>query len=134
MGRLTFVDAGVLIAAARGTNAVHEAAMQVLDDPECSFVSSPFVRLEVLPKALHNQRTDEAEFYETFFGEVARWSPVSAELVERAFNQAVQFGLSALDALHVASALESEADEIVTGEKPTGLPRVTSLPVRTIRP
>jgi predicted nucleic acid-binding protein len=50
--RRTFVDAGVLIAAARGGTEQSRRAMAVLDDPEREFVASPFLRLEVLPQAL----------------------------------------------------------------------------------
>lgn len=61
------MDSGVLIAAARGTDEAARRAMAVLDDPERSFASSAFVRLEVLPKALRHRREAEARFYETFF-------------------------------------------------------------------
>lgn len=62
--KLTFVDAGVLIAAARGGSIQARRAMDILDDPERQFASSPFLRLEVLPQALFNKRTAEAAFYE----------------------------------------------------------------------
>ena len=58
---ITFIDAGVLIAAARGRTEVSAQAMAVLDDPDRTFASSEFVRLEVLPKALFNRNVDEAE-------------------------------------------------------------------------
>jgi hypothetical protein len=58
--KLTFVDAGVLIAAARGGSIQTGRAMDILDDPERQFASSAFVRLEVLPQALFNKRTAEA--------------------------------------------------------------------------
>jgi predicted nucleic acid-binding protein len=47
---LTFIDSGVLIAAFRGRDELSERAMAVLDDPDRSFASSEFVRLEVLPR------------------------------------------------------------------------------------
>ena len=62
----TFVDAGVLIAAARGGNIQAARAMEIFDDPEREFAASPFLRLEVLPQALFNKRVAEAEFYEAF--------------------------------------------------------------------
>ena len=68
---ITFVDAGVLIAAARGITEVSAQAMAILDDPDRSFASSEFVRLEVLPKALFNRKSDEAEFYFEFFHAVS---------------------------------------------------------------
>jgi hypothetical protein len=47
--KLTFVDAGVLIAAARGGNIQAARTMEILDDPEREFAASPFLRLDVLP-------------------------------------------------------------------------------------
>lgn len=51
----TFIDSGVLIAAARGRSEQSKRAMQILDDPSREFVSSPFVKLEILPKAIFNK-------------------------------------------------------------------------------
>jgi len=132
---ITFVDAGVLIAAARGTAEVSAQAMAILDDPERSFASSEFVRLEVLPKALFNRKSDEAEFYLQFFRAVTHW-PVSMDVVVRqAYELAVRFGLAALDALHVAAAINAGAEDFVTSEKP-GKPlfRVTTIRVSSIQP
>jgi hypothetical protein len=44
---LTFIDAGVLIAAARGSTVQASRAMGILDDPEREFAASAFPRLEV---------------------------------------------------------------------------------------
>jgi hypothetical protein len=53
--RKTFVDAGVLIAAARGRADVAAHAMKILDGPDREFVASPFLKLEVLPKAVYEK-------------------------------------------------------------------------------
>ena len=63
----TFLDSGVLIAAARGTDNTALLALRILDDPDRKFVSSIFVRLEVLPKAIYNGFREEAAFYQSFF-------------------------------------------------------------------
>jgi hypothetical protein len=42
---LTYVDAGVLIAAARGTHALSISAREVLDDPNREFASSIYLKL-----------------------------------------------------------------------------------------
>ena len=57
----TFIDAGVLIAAARGTEIGTAMALQVLRDPNREFVSSLFLKLAVLPKAIYSQRIEESE-------------------------------------------------------------------------
>jgi hypothetical protein len=82
--KITFVDAGVLIAAARGRPEVSAQAMAILDDPDRSFASSEFVRLEVLPKALFNKKSNEAEFYNEFFQAVSHWPRDTAALVKDA--------------------------------------------------
>ncbi len=132
---LTFVDAGVLIAAARGTHLVATQAIRFLDDPDRSFASSPLLRLEVLPKALFHGKLLEASFYNSFFAAVERWAQTDAALMDRALSLASRFGLSALDALHVAAALAVGAEEIITTEKPEKpIHRVTEIRVRSLHP
>jgi predicted nucleic acid-binding protein len=111
-----------------------EAALTVLSDSALQFASSEFVRLEVLPKAIYNKRTEEAQFYQTFFAAVAVWSPLTADLLHRAFAEAQRWGLSAVDALHITSAAAVNAVEFVTTEtadKP--IHRTQLVAVRTIR-
>jgi predicted nucleic acid-binding protein len=132
---ITFVDAGVLIAAARGTTEVSGQAMAILDDPDRTFASSEFIRLEVLPKALFNMKSKEAEFYISFLRAVSHWPDDSDAVVTQAYDIAVRFGLAALDALHVAAALSVGAEELITTEK-RGKPlhRVAGILVRSLQP
>jgi predicted nucleic acid-binding protein len=48
----TFIDAGVLIYAARSEGEIAEKALQILEDENREFASSIFLKLEVLPKAI----------------------------------------------------------------------------------
>jgi predicted nucleic acid-binding protein len=132
---LTFVDSGVLIAAARGTGPVSAAATVVLVDANRQFVSSDFVRLEVLPKPVYHKQVAEAAFYQAFFAAVAAWAATTPLLIQRAFQHASAFGLSAMDSLHVAAAEVAGAQELITTER-AGKPflRVTVLRVMSIRP
>ncbi len=116
--KTTFIDSGVLIAAFRGEERLAERAMRIIDDPERILASSSFVRLEVLPKARYHRRTEEVEFYEEFFGRVARWIEPSPELDVVALEEGSKAGLSALDSLHVAAALRAGAEELATTERP----------------
>jgi predicted nucleic acid-binding protein len=132
---LTFVDAGVLIAAARGTDWIAIQANAVLGDPRRSFVASPFLRLEVLPKAVFHKRIGEVSFYDSFFAAVERWAEPDSALARKAQALASRFGLSALDALHVAAALSVGADELLTTERlQKPIHRVTEIQVRTLQP
>jgi len=130
----TYLDAGVLIAAVRGRDEVAARAMQVLDDPDREFVSSAFLKLEILPKAVYGKRQTEVEFYETFFTAVRRWAKTLPRIVEKARQHANMHGLGAMDALHVAAAISVGADELVTTEKPEKpIHRVTEVKVISLQ-
>ncbi|NCR05752.1 MAG: nucleic acid-binding protein [Microcystis aeruginosa LG13-03] len=98
--RKAYIDSGVLITAFQGIQSASIKAYQILNDENREFASSRFVQLEVLPKATFNKQQEEIEFYETFFLAVNYWA-------------------TEMDALHVAAALQIQADELITTEKPT---------------
>ena len=131
----TFVDTGVLIAAARGKKDEAEQAMTILDDPDREFVASPFLKLEVLPKAVYGKREAEVEFYETFFDGVTCWADSVEDITSNAYVEARKSGLGAMDALHIAAAIFAGAEDFITTEKP-GKPihRVDSIRVLSIWP
>jgi predicted nucleic acid-binding protein len=131
----TFVDAGVLISATTGRDALFDRAWDILDDPERIFLTSEFVRLEVLPKAIYFHWQDELDIYENFFTSVAEIISFSDALLTQAHLEARSAGLGALDALHVAAAKLGGAEEFVTTERlTTALFRVVGLKISTIRP
>lgn len=114
----TFLDAGVLIAAATGRGSLSERAMKILGDPDREFVVSPFLQLEVLPKAIYNKRQREAEFYRQYFAGAQYRTTDAEQLMLAAHTMAAELGLSAMDALHLAAASQANCDELVTTEKP----------------
>lgn len=133
--KLTFVDAGVLIAAARGGDVQAMRAMEILDDPEREFAASPFLRLEVLPQAVFNKRVAEAAFYEAFFSMVTHWAANLDEITEIALHEASTNGVEAMDALHVAAAASVGVSELITTEKPSrSIHRAQAIKVVTIYP
>ena len=113
----TFLDSGVLIAAFNGPTSLRETALQILEDPGRLFLTSLFVRLEVLPKAIFNKRAAETRFYETFFARaiVARDVKAILTLGER---EASHSGVGPMDSLHVAAAHLLSAHDFITAEKP----------------
>ena len=118
---LTFVDASVLIYAATkpsaATFARRSRALQVLGDPNREFAASEFLRLEVTPIASFFQKSRELAFYAAFFNGITQWID-SASLLASAYALACQYGLGALDALHITAAASLNA-EFVTAERPT---------------
>lgn len=130
----TFIDSGVLIAAARGTDAVSLKARAVLTDASRQFISSDLVRLEVLPKPTYFKRTAEFAFYQAFFAIVQDWVALTPALIQLALQHGGDFGLGAVDALHVAAAELAHADELVTSERLTSpICRVTSVLVVSLQ-
>jgi len=115
--RRTYVDAGVLIAAARGNGKLGTAALSVIADESREFVSSDYVKLEVIPKPTYFGRTKEIKFYETFFKNVSEWLPFDDFDLEQALQEACVSGLSALDAVHVVVAAGSGCQEVITSER-----------------
>ena len=113
----TFIDSGVLIYAARAEGLLAQKALDVLKNPDRVFASSIFVKLEVLPKAIFNNQTDEVEFYEEFFRGVVYWATDIERVIQNAYQESSQFGLGAMDALHVAAAVSIGATEFITNEK-----------------
>lgn len=129
----TFLDAGVLISAARGVGKQAERALQIMRDPNREFASSQFLKLEVLPKAIFNKRDLEVAFYEVYFESVAYWAVKTDKMLEESYRQAADFGLGAMDALHIAAALETQSSEFITSEKPSkSIHRTSSISVISI--
>lgn len=115
----TYLDTGVLIAAFRDKGLGGIRALQILDDSQRTFASSIFVKLETLPKTVYNQQAIEREFYQTFFDAVTDWANDIEKIVEDAYLISCEYGLAAMDALHIAAALAIDADEFITTEKIT---------------
>jgi predicted nucleic acid-binding protein len=113
------VDSGVLIFAAQGTTEAAALALPFLQDVNREFITSEYVRLEVLPKPTYFGQAVEAEFYNAFFRINTRTIPTSPALLQLAMDEACGTGLSALDAIHIACAVFGGAEEIVTSEKVT---------------
>ncbi len=131
--KITFIDSGVLVTAARGVGEDSEKALEILADSNREFASSKFIKMEVMPKAIYNRKTAEAEFYESFFSAVTYWNNDIEKVIQDAYHIACQYGLAAMDALHVAAALSVGAEEFMTTEKKTKpMFRVFSINVMSI--
>ena len=127
---VTYVDARVLIAVVRGEALIANRALGMLEGAGRTFVASTFLRLELLPKALYHRNRSEAAFYRAFFSQVTAWADPANQVIELAEHQAAQYGLNALDALHIAAATVLEVDEFVTTEGPQKpIHRVTDVTV-----
>lgn len=115
----TFLDSGVLMAAFQGNSEAHALARQIIDDPQREFLLSDLVRLEVLPKAVYHNRTDEVYFYEAVFESALTVASTDPKSVDRALALAKQYGLGAVDACLAEAAITLNAHEFVTTERPS---------------
>jgi hypothetical protein len=99
------------------------------------YVTSDYIRLEVIPKATFHANHSELEFYETFFQANIRCIPTSESLIREAMNEGCKTGISGIDALHIACAVFAGAEELITTEK-TSKPmyRTKLIKVTCIRP
>ena len=113
----TFLDSGVLIAAYNARPELKVPALAVLKDPNRVFLSSPFVRHEVCPKALFNKRHQEYRFYREYFQRAVMFNDVRLVL-ERASHESARSGVNAMDSIHLAAAHLLRADEFITTETP----------------
>ena len=115
----TYIDAGVLIQAIRGGDELSSIAAAFLDDPLREYVTSDYVKVELLPQCTFHRNTEERQFYEEFFDKCATRVPSSDDLMAFAIEEGGRTGISGIDAVHVACAVVAEAEELLTTEKVT---------------
>ncbi|MBI4906475.1 MAG: nucleic acid-binding protein [Acidobacteria bacterium] len=93
----TFLDANVLIEVHRGKE--KKRCLAIINDRRRIFVASPFLQLEVIPKAVYYRQQLEIEFYKTYFDNVRIWVNDLEAIVSLARQESERCGLAALDAL-----------------------------------
>lgn len=118
MPKRTYLDSNVLLAAFKKDGKAGLRAIEILDDPERTLLVSDAVWLETMPKPIYEKQQEEIEFYEAIFSEAERleWNPTT---LAHAADVAQQYGIAAMDAIHVAHALDARSDELATAEKST---------------
>jgi len=116
--QITVVDSSVLITAAIGPHpAQRMRAISLIADRRREFAATRFLKLEVLPIPTRYQKRKELNLYERFFSNVVTWLD-EEPLIQPALDLACQYGLGALDALHLAAAISLNA-EFVSAVRPT---------------
>ncbi len=116
---LTYLDTGVLLAVMRGEPGAGLRAYNILNDPRREFIAGDALALELLPNAVYFKNQSEQQFCESFLNDAARRIEASKQLFDEALRHAKIYGLAAMDALHLASALAAGSSEIITTEKAT---------------
>jgi hypothetical protein len=119
VGYRTYIDTGVLITALRGSKDAADRALSYLNDPLRDYITSDYVKVELLPKCRYHKNTLEEQFYEDFFRRSTILVPSSDDLLALAIDIGGHTGISGMDAIHVACAVAAQAQELITGEKLT---------------
>lgn len=135
MGYRTYIDVGVLIAALRGPNDIASRALAFLNDPLRDYITSDYVKVELLPKCRFHKNKEEEEFYQDFFDRSVVHVPSSDQLLAFAIDEGSKTGISGIDAIHVACAVVGKAIELITAEKSTKpIHRASGIKVISINP
>ena len=93
-------------------------------------MTSPFVHLELIPKAVYHKKRLERSFYDEYF-RAAEWIRDLNHIEEIAQAKAAKSGLAAMNALYVAAAHLAGTHEFVTTERP-GKPIYRSSLIRAV--
>ncbi|WP_156427173.1 hypothetical protein [Leptolyngbya sp. NIES-2104] len=65
---------------------------------------------------------------------VSHWAMDLDAMLQAAEREVAQFGLGAMDALHIAAAVALQADQFITNEKPEkSIHRTPSIPILSLR-
>lgn len=117
---LTYTDSGILIALSMQHPPQRTSKIaNLLADPNRTFVSSDALKIEVFPKPTFFRETYSTLLLKNFFSICVKHIPINQNLYKKAYTEACQSGLSGMDALHIVSAHEAGADELITTEKIT---------------
>lgn len=114
----TFLDSNVLITAFQAIDEVWQKAMEIIDDPEREFIVSDYLKLEVIPQPTFHRRHEEIQFMQAFFDSASLHVSPTPLITSRAIILACRYSLGPMDALHAGTAVVSEADVLITLEKP----------------
>jgi predicted nucleic acid-binding protein len=117
MGKRTYLDSSVIINALSTDKERAARARALLKDTTRDLIVGDYVKLETLPKMVYNKLGDQVVYTRTLFDR-AEYVRSTDAIVAQAEIFAEKYGLSAMDALHVTSAIAGGADELVTFEKP----------------
>jgi len=113
-----------------------EAARMSREAAGREYVTSDYVRLELIPKAtFHTVINPSLSFYDTFFRANIRCIPTSSSLITPAMEHGCATGIRGIDALHIACADFAGAEEFIATETPTKpIHRTKLIKVICIRP
>lgn len=132
-----YLDASCIIYLIESASPFHDKVVARLTeyrtDIDASVVTSLLSRLECRTRPLRDGDAQLLAEYETFFvANRLALSEISAAVIERATDLRARYGFKTPDAIHVATAIESGAGVMLTGD--SALRRCTELRVEVLEP
>jgi predicted nucleic acid-binding protein len=130
-----YLDASAIIYSIESTLPLRQAVLsritEVEREPNGQLLTSRLSRLECRVRPLRERETRLLETYEGFFALASlRVIEITADVIERATELRVRYGLKTPDAIHLATAIELQADAVLTGDR--DLARCTDVKVETL--
>jgi predicted nucleic acid-binding protein len=119
--RRVYLDASCIIYLIESASPFHEKVVSRLEryraDPEASLLTSRLSRLECRTRPLRDGDSRLLATYDAFFS-AGRLTlgDVDAAVIERATALRARYGLRTPDAIHLATAIEGQADLALTGD------------------
>jgi len=117
-----YVDANIIIYFVEGDEAhqkMADALFEYAEENDIALITSEIAVGECLYGAYKRERIESVERFETLFEEVGIFHlvPVEMEIVKRAAQLGARHRFKLVDAVHVASAIETECDAFITNDK-----------------
>src|SRR6185312_15670260 len=118
MPHRTYIDTCVLIAAYQGTEAASDNAIAIIADKNRTFIVSDILAMECVGPAIRNGFQEQAEYCQEF---ISRWEhvPVGDAVTKWALEVFSKHNIQPMDLLHIAVAVNANAEEFVTVEPTT---------------
>ena len=91
--------------------------MRILTEQHRIFHYSPLLKLEVTLLAEYHRNQLELQFYNEYFRNATCFGDLN-RIFEIGDKEARRYGISVMDAMHIAAASLSRCEVFITGEKP----------------
>jgi predicted nucleic acid-binding protein len=129
------LDASAIIYGIEGVPAVRQAVLARVSQAEATpgglVLTSRLSRLECRVLPLRKNQAELLSTYELFFTRQSlTLGEITASVIERATDLRVRHGLKTPDAIHMATAMELQADLVLTGDR--DLARCTGIQVEVL--
>jgi predicted nucleic acid-binding protein len=131
---LAYFDSCIVIYYFEGTDATQQALRAaVAQAGEITIAVSELSRFECRVGPLKRHQTDLLQRYDAFFAAPQlRCLPITRAVADRAAELRAHEGLKAIDALHLATAIEGKCDEFWTNDD--RLARAAAAQLRIVKP